>query len=128
MRRSILDQQYAHARHPQKIHSYPVYRKSFPPDAIPIELGTLDARRYANAFRATSCNDRDKEHVSMNGGNEGPLIERRRLGGWMPGKEQMAAAFRQDLAAKARERASRMPLSSVVLDLAQLVHGDPVLR
>ncbi|MEM5436147.1 phosphatidylserine decarboxylase family protein [Paraburkholderia diazotrophica] len=64
----------------------------------------------------------------MSGGNKGPLIERRRLGGWMPEKEQIAAAFRQDLAAKARERAARTPLSSVVRDLAQLVHGDAVLR
>lgn len=62
-----------------------------------------------------------------------PLQARRRLGNWMPAKEEHAAAFRRGLAARARERtrqaaSAQPPLASVVRDLADLIHGDPVLR
>ena len=62
-----------------------------------------------------------------------PLKEKRRLGGWMPSGEQKAAAFRREIAAQARayhadHGGDGAPLTSVVRDLAKLVHGDAVLR
>ncbi|WP_213766229.1 phosphatidylserine decarboxylase family protein [Caballeronia sp. dw_19] len=56
------------------------------------------------------------------------FTERRRLGGWLPRKEPELAAFRKDLAAKARRRAGQAPRVSVVEELATLIGNDPVLR
>lgn len=53
---------------------------------------------------------------------------KRRLGNWLPEKEEIAIAFRAEIAAAARERARRTPRSLVVRQLADLVHGDTVLR
>ncbi|MEM5331258.1 phosphatidylserine decarboxylase family protein [Paraburkholderia sp. JHI2823] len=53
---------------------------------------------------------------------------RRRLGNWMPDKEEQAAAFRLEIAARARERRAHTARSSVVLDLGRLIEGDPILR
>lgn len=63
---------------------------------------------------------------------QGPLKERHRLGNWMPAQEELAAAFRCEIAARAREKAERAGRAwkpaKVVGDLSDLVHGDPVLR
>jgi phosphatidylserine decarboxylase len=53
---------------------------------------------------------------------------RRHLGGWMPQKEELAIEYRRAIAKAARERARSTPMSSVVRELAELVHGDTVLR
>ncbi|MFM0415996.1 phosphatidylserine decarboxylase family protein [Paraburkholderia aromaticivorans] len=57
-----------------------------------------------------------------------PIEERRRLGGWLPRKEDELVAFRKDLAKQARERTGLVPRVSAVEDLAALINGDPVLR
>jgi phosphatidylserine decarboxylase len=57
-----------------------------------------------------------------------PPEKRRRLGGWLPESEAVVAAFRQDLAAQARDRARTTQKTRVVQQLADLVQGDPVLR
>jgi phosphatidylserine decarboxylase len=54
--------------------------------------------------------------------------QRRRLGGWLPRKEEELIAFRKDLARKARERAGLAPRASAVQEFAALIDGDPVLR
>jgi phosphatidylserine decarboxylase len=57
-----------------------------------------------------------------------PLVERRRLGGWLPRKEAELVSFRKDLAEKSRGRAGQAPRVSVVEELATLIGGNPVLR
>lgn len=69
----------------------------------------------------------------MNDRQQAPLTEKRRLGNWMPAKEHAAAAFRRGLAAQAAARnpgngAAATPLTGVVRELSDLVHGDAVLR
>ncbi|NRO97239.1 phosphatidylserine decarboxylase [Paraburkholderia sp. NMBU_R16] len=68
----------------------------------------------------------------MSDDQQGPLKERRRLGSWMPAQEERMAAFRCEIAARSRARAERAGQAwspaSVVRDLSNLVHGDPVLR
>jgi phosphatidylserine decarboxylase len=56
------------------------------------------------------------------------LVERRRLGGWLPRKEAELVSFRKDLAEKSRGRAGQAPRVSVVEELATLIGGNPVLR
>ncbi|WP_042267341.1 phosphatidylserine decarboxylase family protein [Paraburkholderia heleia] len=63
----------------------------------------------------------------MNGANKEPA-SRRRLGNWMPAREEHTAAFRIEIAGRARERRAGIALSSVVQDLGKLIDGDPVLR
>ena len=53
---------------------------------------------------------------------------KRRIGSWMPEQQEVAAGLRQRIASAAREHASRAPMTRVVLDLADLVSGDTVLR
>lgn len=53
---------------------------------------------------------------------------RRRLGNWMPQKEEVAVEFRRQIAAAARERSRNTPMGNVVRELADLVQGDTVLR
>ncbi len=60
--------------------------------------------------------------------SKNPAKTKRRLGNWMPQKEEVAAAFRQDIARAAREHAQRAPMSNVVRELARLVQHDTVLR
>ncbi|HEY3539566.1 MAG TPA: hypothetical protein VGL01_19275 [Trinickia sp.] len=43
----------------------------------------------------------------MSDHRQGPLKERRRLGSWMPAREERTAAFRCEIAARARARAER---------------------
>ncbi|KFX64412.1 MULTISPECIES: phosphatidylserine decarboxylase family protein [Paraburkholderia] len=57
-----------------------------------------------------------------------PIEERRRLGGWLPRKEDELVAFRKDLSKQAQERTGLVPRMSAVADLAALINGDPVLR
>ncbi|PXW26355.1 phosphatidylserine decarboxylase family protein [Paraburkholderia caballeronis] len=66
----------------------------------------------------------------MSDRQQAPLKEKRRLGNWMPAQERTAAAFRRRIAAAAAAAhdARRAPLAGVVRDLADLVHGDAVLR
>lgn len=54
--------------------------------------------------------------------------ERRRLGGWLPSKEQAMGEYRRSLAERARSRNGGAPRAGVVHDLAELVKNDPVLR
>lgn len=53
---------------------------------------------------------------------------KRRLGNWMPQKEEAAAQARLRIASAARERERRTPMTCVVRELAELVHSDTVLR
>lgn len=53
---------------------------------------------------------------------------KRRLGNWMPAQETVAVDFRRQIAEAARERARAAPMANVVRELADLVHGDTVLR
>ncbi|SDD27414.1 phosphatidylserine decarboxylase [Paraburkholderia lycopersici] len=56
------------------------------------------------------------------------VLAKRRLGNWMPAKEELAVKFRKRIAQAARERAKRTPMANVVRELADLVQGDTVLR
>lgn len=53
---------------------------------------------------------------------------RRRLGEWLPRSEEHLSRFRQEVAARARERAATSVRNTAVDELAALVNGDPVLR
>lgn len=54
--------------------------------------------------------------------------QRRRLGAWLPEKEDTVAAFRRELATRALERAGTVPCTTPVRELAELVQNDAVLR
>lgn len=56
------------------------------------------------------------------------IDQQRRLGNWLPEREDALGAFRQALATQARERAASAPRASVVQDLSTLIKRDPVLR
>lgn len=60
--------------------------------------------------------------------NNTQTTSKRRLGNWLPAKEEIAIAFREEIAAAAYERAGTTPRSLVVRQLADLIHGDTVLR
>jgi phosphatidylserine decarboxylase len=67
----------------------------------------------------------------MNERQRTSAVKKRRLGNWMPAQERAATAFRREIAAAAAAElhgADATPQSSAVRDLADLVHGDAVLR
>nr|WP_250454019.1 phosphatidylserine decarboxylase family protein [Caballeronia sp. ATUFL_M2_KS44] len=54
--------------------------------------------------------------------------EKRRLGGWLPRKEDAVARFRKDFAAQAMKRAATAKRSSVIEEFAAFIREDPVVR
>lgn len=54
--------------------------------------------------------------------------EKRRLGGWLPRKEDAVARFRKDFAAYAMKRAATAKRSSVIEEFAAFIREDPVVR
>lgn len=54
--------------------------------------------------------------------------EKRRLGGWLPRKEDAVARFRKDFAAYAKQRAGTAKRSSVIEEFAAFIREDPVVR
>src|SRR6185369_3556273 len=64
----------------------------------------------------------------MNNDVETIAVRASRRGRWLPVREEVLVAFRQNLAERAKKRKPGVQLSPPVQDLASLVNSDPVLR